>query len=601
MNQQFAPSDLTVSGQGWESLGTFTAASGTLNVGLSDNADGIVDADAVMILPVQPPTIAPSMVDNSDGAFSESGTGWQGYSDSSSVNGGFRYCTAGTGENTATWTFANVSPTAQYQIYATWSAAGLPAHLVLTGNGVAVINNDQVDIWDWDNLDDDSCADCCPDCCSPSTNWVLVPRKPQEQGTMDYDESSNTFTQTVDGTQYIFDGPDPDDDAWDSPNDFGLLSESIDPYGNQTDYYYQHDGNDSDSYQLASQIWTVGPDVNGCHSQEQIAYDYSDSGLTETVTLGCTNGTGTGAPVPGTGGEGEPAAVYWYTDGEADQTVGSADFVCNGNGDPELIETYDAEGDKLSETDPDKNKTTYGYDGYDELASQSQTITVSSGTSVTATTTYNYDADGNLLQAADADANANGGTGTGSVIVYAYNSVNEETSETWYNCISDANDQTGATNLITRAYDADGELLETQEIDCGAICAYQYTYNSLGQQTSVDNLGSGPTGTTGTPGVPDVVLTASYDADGNRRTLMRLAQPDGWRDANRGFRRLLWLRRPESRGVDLPSVRCRRLRGGDEGGLRLQCGWPSGRYQPLEPDHLRSHDGQRSRDEQLQL
>ncbi len=256
MNQQFAPSDLTVSGQGWESLGTFTAASGTLNVGLSDNADGIVDADAVMILPVQPPTIAPSMVDNSDGAFSESGTGWQGYSDSSSVNGGFRYCTAGTGENTATWTFANVSPTAQYQIYATWSAAGLPAHLVLTGNGVAVINNDQVDIWDWDNLDNDSCADCCPDCCSPSTNWVLVPRKPQEQGTMDYDESSNTFTQTVDGTQYIFDGPDPDDDAWDSPNDFGLLSESIDPYGNQTDYYYQR-------RQRFRQLPACEPDLDG--------------------------------------------------------------------------------------------------------------------------------------------------------------------------------------------------------------------------------------------------------------------------------------------------------------------------------------------------
>ena len=50
---------------------------------------------------------------------------------------------------------------------------GLPAHLVLTGNGVAVIQNDQVDIWDWDKLGDE----CCP-------NWVLVPRKPQEQGTM---------------------------------------------------------------------------------------------------------------------------------------------------------------------------------------------------------------------------------------------------------------------------------------------------------------------------------------------------------------------------------------------------------------------------------
>ncbi len=124
MNQQFAPSDATIGGQGWESLGTYTAASGTLNVSLSDNADGVVVANAVTIVQTQAPSTAPSMVDNSDGAFSEGGSGWQCYSDTTSVNGGFRYCTAGTGENTATWTFAGVNPTAQYQIYATWSAAG---------------------------------------------------------------------------------------------------------------------------------------------------------------------------------------------------------------------------------------------------------------------------------------------------------------------------------------------------------------------------------------------------------------------------------------------------------------------------------------------
>ena len=124
MNQQFAPTDATIGGQGWESLGIYTATSGTLNVSLSDNADGTVVADAIMIVPVQPPTTAPSVVDNSDAAFSETGSGWQGYSDSTSVNGGFRYCPAGTGQNTATWIFADVKPTAQYQVYATWTAAG---------------------------------------------------------------------------------------------------------------------------------------------------------------------------------------------------------------------------------------------------------------------------------------------------------------------------------------------------------------------------------------------------------------------------------------------------------------------------------------------
>ena len=75
-------------------LGTHTAASGTLTVNQSDNADGVVVANAVTIVQTQAPSTAPSMVDNSDGAFSESGSGWEGYSDSSSVDGGFRYCAA---------------------------------------------------------------------------------------------------------------------------------------------------------------------------------------------------------------------------------------------------------------------------------------------------------------------------------------------------------------------------------------------------------------------------------------------------------------------------------------------------------------------------
>ena len=185
--------------------------------------------------------------------------------------------------------------------------------------------------------------------------------------------------------------------------------------------------------------------------------------------------------------------------------------------------------------------TTYGYDGYDELASRSQTIFVSSGTSVTAATTYNYDADGNLLESVDANANedaiANNNNYNGDVTVYTYNSGNQQTSETWYNSISDANKQTGATNLITYAYDADGELVNTQEIDCGAICAASTHTTASGSKPAFDNLGSGPTGSAGTPGVPDVVLTSSYDADWQTmRDAERLAQPDGRWDANRGFR-----------------------------------------------------------------
>ncbi len=61
-------------------------------------------------------------MDNGDGAFAEAGSGWQGYSDPSAYEGDFRYCPAGTGTNTAQWSFANL-PNGQYQVFTTWSPA----------------------------------------------------------------------------------------------------------------------------------------------------------------------------------------------------------------------------------------------------------------------------------------------------------------------------------------------------------------------------------------------------------------------------------------------------------------------------------------------
>ena len=64
-------------------------------------------------------------------------------------------------------------------------------------------------------------------------------------------------------------------------------------------------------------------------------------------------------------------------------------------------------------------------------------------------------------------------------------------------------------------YDLDGELITAQD----DFSSYKFGYNSLGEETVVDNNGTGPTGTTGTPGVPRVVLNSSYDAAGNRTSL----------------------------------------------------------------------------------
>ena len=114
VNQQQSPSDALIDGQEYESLGVYTASSGTFNIGLSDNANGIVVANAIRIVQIQP-AATPSIVDNSDAGFVETGSGWQGYNDPSAVNGSFRYCAAGSGSNTAQWTFNGVQPLAQYR------------------------------------------------------------------------------------------------------------------------------------------------------------------------------------------------------------------------------------------------------------------------------------------------------------------------------------------------------------------------------------------------------------------------------------------------------------------------------------------------------
>jgi len=52
--------------------------------------------------------------DNQDAAYSETGSNWQGWSESGAYQGDFRYHAAGTGANAASWTFAAL-PYGQYQ------------------------------------------------------------------------------------------------------------------------------------------------------------------------------------------------------------------------------------------------------------------------------------------------------------------------------------------------------------------------------------------------------------------------------------------------------------------------------------------------------
>jgi YD repeat-containing protein len=96
--------------------------------------------------------------------------------------------------------------------------------------------------------------------------------------------------------------------------------------------------------------------------------------------------------------------------------------------------TYDLDGDLASEIDPDGTTTNYVYNALDELTSQSETVAeyqyvatvdgepTTETHTVTATTAYLYDADGNLTQKTDAD---------GNVTDFSYDALNRETGELW--------------------------------------------------------------------------------------------------------------------------------------------------------------------------
>ncbi len=119
VNQRRAPNDVAFDGAQWESLGTFNVFSDSLAVRLSAKANGLVDADAVRIVPVGD-LAAPATQIIDDGAlrFTTQGA-W-----STATNVGFqrdvRRSAKGSGTDTATWTFL-VEP-GEYQVAATWAA-----------------------------------------------------------------------------------------------------------------------------------------------------------------------------------------------------------------------------------------------------------------------------------------------------------------------------------------------------------------------------------------------------------------------------------------------------------------------------------------------
>ncbi len=107
INQRQVPVGTSAGGVTFQTLGSFTITSGTLRIVLSDNANGLVIADAAQVSVVTPTTL-PAIVDNSQSGYSETGSGWGSFS-GGGYNGSLRVVAAGAGTNTATWTFTGLT------------------------------------------------------------------------------------------------------------------------------------------------------------------------------------------------------------------------------------------------------------------------------------------------------------------------------------------------------------------------------------------------------------------------------------------------------------------------------------------------------------
>jgi RHS repeat-associated protein len=177
---------------------------------------------------------------------------------------------------------------------------------------------------------------------------------------------------------------------------------------------------------------------------------------------------------------------------DADPATGAAsadDAAC-----PKTSYFYDLAGNLQSLTDPDNNITT---DTYDMLGSVTGQIVTQPGTSLHQQTSYQYDGDGDLTQETDPD---------GRVTTYAYNDLGQELQERWFGTAT-AQAQGNASDVLNYTYDNIGEMLSAGDDNSN----YTFTYNTLGQQTTVSNAD--------TIGAPTVVLANTFDANGNRTGL----------------------------------------------------------------------------------
>jgi len=121
VNQKRTPNDDFAYGQAWESLGVYAPVGNTLSITLTDDANGKVVADAVRAIEIPPVTETPEIIDDGDSAYAETGSGWTTGPTGKAYGSDIRRHDAGTGQNTASWTFEAIDPGTSYEVFATWT------------------------------------------------------------------------------------------------------------------------------------------------------------------------------------------------------------------------------------------------------------------------------------------------------------------------------------------------------------------------------------------------------------------------------------------------------------------------------------------------
>jgi prepilin-type N-terminal cleavage/methylation domain-containing protein len=97
--------------------------------------------------PGPPPAAAVTLSDNGDSLYAESGSNWTSQSDATAYSGSYRLAAAGTGSDTATWTFSGLAP-GWYDVQATWVSrsdrgTNVPYTILDGANPVGNISADQ--------------------------------------------------------------------------------------------------------------------------------------------------------------------------------------------------------------------------------------------------------------------------------------------------------------------------------------------------------------------------------------------------------------------------------------------------------------------------